>query len=301
MYYVQYAHARIASVLRKAGEERVAAAVAARRRRAAGALDPAERSLVKKLAAYPDEVAEAAAAARRTGSPTYALELAQEFTAFYRDCRVVGAEPAALEAFRLALSVGDAADDRLGARAARRERPGGHVRRAALLLVAVARSPRSPRPPGRTATRASDTIIGVDSFLPYTPPVSAAVARKLTATVKAARAKGKPVKVVVIGSAPDLGSVSSLFGQPQKYAEFLSREDAFAVKDPVLVVMGKGFGFAKVGAPLDLGFAKDVKIPGNATSDQLAMAATDAAGRYAGIKVAGLSGWARAAAGPRAT
>ena len=34
----------------------------------------------------------------------YALELAQDFTAFYRDCRVVGAEPAGVESRRLALS-----------------------------------------------------------------------------------------------------------------------------------------------------------------------------------------------------
>ena len=36
---------------------------------------------------------------------TYALELAQIFTAFYRDCRVVGATPDAVESFRIALSV----------------------------------------------------------------------------------------------------------------------------------------------------------------------------------------------------
>jgi len=35
----------------------------------------------------------------------YALELAQTFTAFYRDCKVVGAEPDAVEAFRLGLCV----------------------------------------------------------------------------------------------------------------------------------------------------------------------------------------------------
>src|SRR5207244_4296864 len=35
----------------------------------------------------------------------YALELAQEFTAFYRDCRVVGAEPEAVESMRIALCV----------------------------------------------------------------------------------------------------------------------------------------------------------------------------------------------------
>ena len=38
----------------------------------------------------------------------YALELAQTFTAFYRDCHVVGAEPEAVESFRIALCVATA-------------------------------------------------------------------------------------------------------------------------------------------------------------------------------------------------
>ncbi len=38
----------------------------------------------------------------------YALELAQGFTAFYRDCRVVGAEPEAVESLRIALCVASA-------------------------------------------------------------------------------------------------------------------------------------------------------------------------------------------------
>jgi arginyl-tRNA synthetase len=103
VYYVQYAHARIASVLRKAGEERVAAALAAPR--TGLALEPAERELVKKLLAFPGEVAEAAERRAPHRIATYALETAQAFTAFYRDCRVVGAEPEELESFRIALSV----------------------------------------------------------------------------------------------------------------------------------------------------------------------------------------------------
>jgi arginyl-tRNA synthetase len=103
VYYVQYAHARIASVLRKAGEERVAAALAAPR--GGLALEPAERELVKKLLAFPGEVAEAAARHAPHRIATYALETAQTFTAFYRDCRVVGAEPEGLESFRLSLCV----------------------------------------------------------------------------------------------------------------------------------------------------------------------------------------------------
>jgi arginyl-tRNA synthetase len=104
VYYVQYAHARIASVRRKAGEQRVAAAVAGAATPAAG-LHPAERALIKKLLAYPAEIDEAAARRAPHRIAAYALELAQEFTAFYRDCRVVGAEPEPVEAFRLALCV----------------------------------------------------------------------------------------------------------------------------------------------------------------------------------------------------
>ena len=103
VYYVQYAHARIASVLRKAGEERVRAALAAEPGELA--LEPAERELVKKLLAFPGEIAEAAARRAPHRIATYALELAQAFTAFYRDCRVVGAEPEPLESFRIGLSV----------------------------------------------------------------------------------------------------------------------------------------------------------------------------------------------------
>ncbi len=106
VYYVQYAHARIASIRAKAGEDAVAAAVASGG--AAGSeapLHPSERILVRKLLAFPGEAAEAAERRAPHRITTYALELAQTFTAFYRDCQVVGAEPAGAETFRLALSV----------------------------------------------------------------------------------------------------------------------------------------------------------------------------------------------------
>jgi arginyl-tRNA synthetase len=103
VYYVQYAHARIASMLDKAGSRRVAAALA--EPDADAPLHPAERALIKRLLAFPVEVGEAAARRAPHRIASYALELAQDFTAFYRDCRVVGAEPKAVESFRLALSV----------------------------------------------------------------------------------------------------------------------------------------------------------------------------------------------------
>jgi arginyl-tRNA synthetase len=104
VYYVQYAHARIVTMLGKLDDSRVAAALADDADWETGELHPAERSLIKALAAFPDEIAEAAERRAPHRIAAYALELAQEFTAFYRDCKVVGAQPEALESFRIALS-----------------------------------------------------------------------------------------------------------------------------------------------------------------------------------------------------
>ena len=105
VYYVQYAHARIASMLRRLPEGRVDAALAEGADWDSGRLEPPERNLVKKLAAFPEELAEAAERRAPHRITQYALELAREFTAFYEACRVVGATPEAVESFRIALSV----------------------------------------------------------------------------------------------------------------------------------------------------------------------------------------------------
>ncbi|HTA05767.1 MAG TPA: DALR anticodon-binding domain-containing protein, partial [Solirubrobacteraceae bacterium] len=108
VYYVQYAHARIASVLAKAGEPRVAAAVesaVAQPATPSEQLHASERMLIKQLLDFPGEIASAAERRAPHRVASYVLELAQGFTAFYRDCRVVGAEPEAVESRRLALCV----------------------------------------------------------------------------------------------------------------------------------------------------------------------------------------------------
>ena len=111
VYYVQYAHARIASMLARVGEERVAEAVSAAASWTAAAgegvqdLHPSERALIKQLVALPEEIAEAADRRGPHRIAAYSLELAQVFTAFYRDCKVVGATPPEVEAFRIALCV----------------------------------------------------------------------------------------------------------------------------------------------------------------------------------------------------
>src|ERR687895_769919 len=106
VYYVQYAHARIASILRKAGEERVAAALDADLRASGERFHPSARSLVKRLLEFPAEVEEAATRRAPHRMTTYAHESAQEFSAFYRDCRVVGAaEEGGDEDVRIAICV----------------------------------------------------------------------------------------------------------------------------------------------------------------------------------------------------
>jgi arginyl-tRNA synthetase len=104
VYYVQYAHARIVSMLGKLDEERVAAALAGDAAWGGDSLHDAERNLIKALVALPDEIAEAAERRAPHRISAYALELAQDFTAFYRDCKVVGAQPVEVESFRVALS-----------------------------------------------------------------------------------------------------------------------------------------------------------------------------------------------------
>jgi arginyl-tRNA synthetase len=102
VYYVQYGHARASSILAKASAEGVEAGVGAVD---GDALHVTERALIKHLLTFPLEVAEAAARRGPHRIAAYALELTQSFTAFYRDCRVVGVEPASVASRRVALCV----------------------------------------------------------------------------------------------------------------------------------------------------------------------------------------------------
>ena len=103
VYYVQYAHARIASILRKAGEGAVERAASADFSASAAEVEPSERALIKRLCELPDEVAEAAARRAPHRLCAYGMEAARDFHAFYRDCQVVGAEGRGVEESRLGL------------------------------------------------------------------------------------------------------------------------------------------------------------------------------------------------------
>ena len=90
VYYVQYAHARIASILRKARDVGLPAATDLRGVAANGP----DAALARIVVRYPEVVEDAAAAQETQGVTTYATELATAFHAFYRDAKVVDpAEP----------------------------------------------------------------------------------------------------------------------------------------------------------------------------------------------------------------
>jgi arginyl-tRNA synthetase len=98
VYYVQYAHARIASIFRKAADERgVALEAIAGSVAESGVLDapaePTERALIARILELPAVVAEAADRRAPHRLVAYAIAAAADFHAFYRDCKVVGAEP----------------------------------------------------------------------------------------------------------------------------------------------------------------------------------------------------------------
>jgi arginyl-tRNA synthetase len=101
VYYVQYAHARIASILRKAGPQAEAADAAADSRSVP--FEPSEKALIKRLLEFPEETVEAAARRAPHRICAYSTAVAADFHAFYRDCQVVGAVGEGVERSRLVL------------------------------------------------------------------------------------------------------------------------------------------------------------------------------------------------------
>jgi len=108
VYYVQYGHARICSILRKAAEEGFDPAVVADGDLAL-LTHPAELALLRRMVALPEVIAAAAEQLAPHQLSYYATELATQFHAFYRDCRVVSSDPADRELTRARLRLCDAA------------------------------------------------------------------------------------------------------------------------------------------------------------------------------------------------
>jgi arginyl-tRNA synthetase len=93
VYYVQYAHARIAGILRNAGDREASPD-------APPEVAGEERDLVKRLVEFPEIASEAVERRGPHAIPTYAIRLADDFHRFYHHHRVLESEQ---EAFRLGL------------------------------------------------------------------------------------------------------------------------------------------------------------------------------------------------------
>jgi arginyl-tRNA synthetase len=96
--FIQYTHARICSILRKASEAGLQPAVTD-----SVALSPKEVRLVKLLASYPQKVAEAAEALSPAVLANYSYDLAKEFNQYYHETPVLKEPDSALLSMRLSL------------------------------------------------------------------------------------------------------------------------------------------------------------------------------------------------------
>jgi hypothetical protein len=97
---------------------------------------------------------------------------------------------------------------------------------------------------------ASDFLITEGVFVPSDGPFPPDTARRLTELVGAAKTGGYRIKVALIATRYDLGSVTPLWRQPQRYARFLGQELFFVYKGRLLIVMPNGYGIYHGGKPV---------------------------------------------------
>jgi hypothetical protein len=113
---------------------------------------------------------------------------------------------------------------------------------AALALVAAGTARADGDP-------ASDFLLTQKVFLPYDGRVSATRSRQLAALASDAARDGYPIRIALIASPTDLGSVTALWAKPQQYAKFLAAEVSFAYRGRLLIVMPAGLGTYQLGHP----------------------------------------------------
>ena len=154
-----------------------------------------------------------------------------------------------------------------------------HVRTAALLALAalllVAPAARADGDP------ASDYLLEQQVFLPYDDHIPQAQQARIAGLVADANRGGYPIRVAVIASSYDLGSVTALWRKPRLYARFLGVELSFVFKGSLLIVMPNGFGLNHPKHPTAADLRVLDRIPIGAGAGGLAAAATTAVERLA--------------------
>jgi hypothetical protein len=115
----------------------------------------------------------------------------------------------------------------------------------AVVLVVGAAWPAGAHADGDPA---SDVLASQAVFLPQDGGLSQEQQARLAAVVTAARRAGYPLRVAIVASPTDLGSITELWRQPENYARFLGQELSLVYRGTLLVVMPDGFGFYGRGA-----------------------------------------------------
>lgn len=102
---------------------------------------------------------------------------------------------------------------------------------------------------------ASDVLVSQSVFLPADAGASGAQQAELNNILGAADRAGFQIRVALIASASDLGSITPLWGQPENYARFLGEELSLLYHGRVLVVMPAGFGLYQSGVSTGAGLS----------------------------------------------
>jgi hypothetical protein len=118
---------------------------------------------------------------------------------------------------------------------------------------------------------ASDYLLGQSLFLPFTTKIDSNAVKRLGGLLRDANKQRVRIRVAVILSPSDLGTAFSLFGKPQKYAEFLGLELSYVYRDRLLVVMPTGYGYSIKGNPDPKGSAvlKTLAPPGRSATKEV--------------------------------
>jgi hypothetical protein len=115
---------------------------------------------------------------------------------------------------------------------------------ATVTLAVLAGAGMRPQAALADGDPASDVLVYQPVFFPYRP-APRALERRLTGLVKSANQQGYRIRIAIVQSPRDLGSVPMLFGRPSVYARFLSSELSSVWRDRVLIVMPNGYGLAQ--------------------------------------------------------
>jgi len=146
-----------------------------------------------------------------------------------------------------------------------RPRPVGarrHVRLLSALIVTIL-SLALPALASADGDPASDVLVSQPLFLPQDAATSFKQQSELDSLLSAAARVGYPIRVALIASSSDMGSVTELWRQPQTYSRFLGQELSFVYHGTLLVVMPNGSAVTEVArnGPTGPGAASAVQAP----------------------------------------